>query len=662
MRQFVAVLALLCLTLPTYTHAQHYSEGAVRLGIIGGVNIGGEEATLKYASYTPHPFGMTTMEYFLLDRMALTGSLFAGTLAATLNGRTLFPAYGKQPITGYDTKYYGLSTGIDYALPTLWHITPLAKGRLGALMHHTRVDGSEGFSKRMSKSAWVFGIGGGLEYPMARELSLFLSYDLVLSDSDELDGLRSGKRNDALSVITVGLTWLLRPGDKPDEPAPAIEQARPRGGRRDIASRTRSQQGGSTDAGAREAGSQGEGSVEDGMENADEAPPAEAPYDPVRGGLVIEQTPDPQRRAMAATQETQGSVDTPPSAGDTRRDAAAPVAPAVLRLSTSLTLTPLRRFSELERNPELFTLTVRQTGKERMELKNYVEILRDGRSLYQGNSDLTLTSREQRYTASEFLNLPEMLERTQGDAPLSKGNYVVRISTVAWDYELSSLSQAKFLNMDLRPIFGPQSDEAKRLITGKAVDVTVEKQDGLLVNFFDVAQNVASERAPKPGSDAARDAVLLSPRGSTQSESERYLSDGVQRSFQEALRLQNLAASHGKPERLKVVVTEVYFPLDEDRLVAESQTLLDNVARHLNQHPELFAEIRGFAADVGDESSNAALARKRAQRVIEYLGRQKIASYRMQLSEQEDVVAPVRPGEDARTGRKVEIALVRKGM
>jgi outer membrane protein OmpA-like peptidoglycan-associated protein len=297
-----------------------------------------------------------------------------------------------------------------------------------------------------------------------------------------------------------------------------------------------------------------------------------------------------------------------------------------------------------------------------MELKNYVEILRDGRSLYQGNSDLTLNSREQRYTASEFLNLPEMLERTQGDAPLSKGNYVVRVSTVAWDYELSSLSQAKFLNMDLRPIFGPQSDEAKRLITGKAVDVTVEKQDGLLVNFFDVAQNVGSERAPKPGSDAARDAVLLSPRGSTQTESERYLADGVQRSFQEALRLQNIAASHGKPERLKVVVTEVYFPLDEDRLVAEAQTLLDNVARHLNQHPELFAEIRGFAADVGDESSNAALARKRAQRVIEYLGRQKIASYRMQFSEQEDVVAPVRPGEDARTGRKVEIALVRKGM
>jgi len=34
----------------------------------------------------------------------------------------------------------------------------------------------------------------------------------------------------------------------------------------------------------------------------------------------------------------------------------------------------------------------------------------------------------------------------------------------------------------------------------------------------------------------------------------------------------------------------------------------------------------------------------------------------MQLSEQEDFVAPVRPGEDARTGRKVEIALVRKGM
>ncbi len=612
-------LLLLLMLCVTTVSAQHYTRGATRLGIIGGVNLGGEEATLKYANYTAHPYGMTTMEYFVVDRFALAGSLFAGTLAAEISGRTLFPGYGKQPITAYDTKYYGASAGVDWMLPTFWAMTPIAKFRLGAVMHHTRINGTEGFERRLSKGALLYSVGGGMEYSMHRDVKLFFSYDLVLTNSDEIDGLASGDQNDALSVVSLGLTFLLNPGKGQDVVPDRLDArpARPSRATRDGQPPSPGSTSSGSDAGLATAPS-----------TVDEN------FDPVRGGLAIEQSPHTPTTFVPVEQG------------------------GALQLSTSLVLTPIRRFADLEDDPMLFTLTARQTGSEPMQLKNYVEILRDNKTIYQGNVELRLSGREQRFSAAEFLDLEELLIRLEGDAPLRRGNYIVRISTVAWDHELSSLSQAKFLNMDLRPIFGQSSDEARGAIAAKAVDVATEEQDALVVNFFDAAQKTSAASIAKPGSEAAREAVRIAPFSMTSESQEQFLSEGVQRSFTEALKLRNLAAGNPNPSRLKVVITEVYFPLDEDRLTEEARVLLDNAARHLNQHPEIYAEIRGYANDVGDETYNATIARHRAQRVIEYLVRQKTSSWRLTANDSDEYLAPVRPGEDPRTGRKVEIVLI----
>jgi outer membrane protein OmpA-like peptidoglycan-associated protein len=618
------ILIVLCLVVFS-SSAQHYTRGAARIGIFGGVNIGGEEATLKYAQYTLHPYGMATGQYIPVNRIALSASLYAGTLAAEFSGRALFPGFGRQEITEYDTKYYGASAGGDWLLPSFGDFTPLARFRLGTLMHHTRVMGTNGFERRLSKGALIYQLGGGMEYTVNREVKLTLGFDLTLTNSDELDGLASGDKNDALSVISLGLVFLLRPGEKERTPIsrPASLAAR-RAARTQRPDTTRAD---ATLTGNPEA-------------QSDEWGPATSPawydgtYEPSRDAVALEQTPV----AAAALVPVEQS--------------------GKLQLLTSLSLTPLRRFADLEEDPSLITFTARQNGRESMQLRNYIEILRDNNVIYQGSSEVRLPGRERTFAANEFLNLDEMLLRTQGDETLARGNYVVRVSTVAWDHELSSVSQAKFLNIDLRPIFGPSAETAKGIIASKAIDASAEGEDALVVNFFDPPQRVGVVVAAD--GESAREALRISPASISSVGREELIAADIDRAAGEALKLRGLAANNRDASRLRLILAEVYFPLNEDRITEEARLILDNVARHLNQHPELSIEVRGFANDQGDAPWNTNLAHRRAQRVVEYLVRRKTSSWRLGARESEGVLAPIRPGEDPRTTRKAEVVLITK--
>ncbi len=648
MKRYLSLLFLLPMFLSS-AHAQHYTRDALRLGLISGVNLGGEEATIKYAAYTPHPYGMFTIEYFAWDRLALAGSLYAGTLAAELRGRFQFPEWPEERISSYDTKYYGLSVGADYAFPAIWELTPIAKARVGGMMHHTRVNGEGGFDNRISQGALIWGIGGGVEYPVSRVLNLTFSYDLVLTNSDKIDGLRSGERNDALSLLTLGINVLIKPGDVPP-PRSRVYSSRsaritPERNQRDRTPAPRDDMeapGDDTEA------SRDDSSVPDRHGTS-----------PVggTGGPIA----DDRRREDVPPEETGLALQTaaPPPAAEMREaDDDAP-----LQLFTQLSIVPIRRLSDLEERPELFTLNAWQTGDERMILKSYVEMLRDGRVIYEGNADLLLDDPSDAYTANEFMDLETLLNRNEGDAPLPRGNYVLRVSTVAWEQELSSLSQAKFLNVDLRPIFGRRADTARQVIVKRAVDVMAEGDRDLLVNFFAAGKDAAGREIPeRQRAERLRDPLPLAPIGVVGVTRERRLADEVQKAFTEALQLQNIAGSEGRSEDLKIIVSELYFPIDEELLSEESRVLLDNVARQITQHPEVFAEIRGYANDVGDRTANRALARRRAERVLEYLVRQKISSYRLSIGEVETEALMTEPNRDPRLGRKVEIILTHRGM
>ena len=661
-----AFFLLLLVLLSGVTDAQdyqRYSRSAIRLGLISGVNIGGEEATRKYAEYTPHPFGMFGMDYFVANRFALSGSLYAGTLSANFSGRAQFPEFAQYVISRYETKYYGAMLGTAYALPPFLGITMLGRLHLGGMMHHTRVNGDNGFDNRISKGAMLFGFGGAIDYHFNEALSMTFAADLLLSNSDYIDGLRSGEANDALALITVGLNFQLQPGE--EEPVRA----------RAYAARSRETDGGESDRAERSAPA-AEYQPTERMNRTESrstftAQPAASSAETERAAEV-----DADENAEESGEEVRGRPGRPAAAPDGSGLALRTEAPPEqitesvdlenlpLTLYTQLLLTPLRRLRDLEERPDLFTLKVWQTGGDEMQLKSYVEILRDGKAIYQGNADLLLDGPRDAFTADEFLDLPELLLRNQGDALLPRGNYVVRISTVAWDQELSSLAQGKFLNIDLRPIFGAQADDAREVIITRAVDVAAEGSEELLVNFFRAGRS-AAEREAESGSKRAnrmREPLPLAPIGTVGARRDALLADEVQHSFTEALKLQNLAGSSGRAENLNVVVSEVYFPLDAEQLTAEARSTLDNVARHLNQHPEQFAEIRGYANDIGDETYNEMLAGKRADRVLEYLVRQRMHAYRLSISEVEPEDMVSGPGQDPRLGRRVEIVLKNRGM
>ncbi|PLX28799.1 MAG: hypothetical protein C0600_09285 [Ignavibacteria bacterium] len=657
MKHFIVLLLLLVVS---SAQAQTYSREALRLGLNAGVNIGGEEATIKYASYTAHPIGIFSVEYYAVDRLALTGSLYAGTLSAELSGRTLFPAFGRQPISAYDTKYYGTSLGINYAFPDLWKITPIGRLRLGGLMHHTRVNGEGGFEVRTSQGAMIYSLGGALEFPASHDIALNLAFDVVLTDSDELDGLRSGQANDALVVITLGMNILLQPGYVPPprarayaaqddrSPSPAVQRTE----RINIAESRRQDERTTS----REEPSEAADDEVDRSGDTEGVDESGEDWDDRRDGKGVTGSPDDD-----------GSRDrglvlnpTPPS-----EEALRPTVDenAPLQLFTQLSLVPVRRFTELEKNPDLFTLKVWQTGDDEMMLKSYVEILRDGRNIYQGNADLRLDGPLDEFRADEFLDLEELLLRNQGDALLPRGNYVVRVSTVEWDHELSSLSQGKFLNVDLRPIFGQRANDAREVIVQRATDVMAEGDEELMVNFFAAGARAAErEQLTQKELRRVRESLALAPIGTVGATRDRLLSSDVLKSFTEALQLQNIASASGHAEHLKVVVSELYFPIDGDQLNEESRIILDNVARQLNQHPELFAEIRGYANDMADETYNETLARRRADRVLEYLVRQKMNAYRLSSTDVRTDTGMSAPNQDPRLGRKVEIILRSKGM
>ena len=641
MKILFALFCLLMLASPL--DAQQYLRGAMRLGVNGGINVGGEEATAKYAEYTVHPYGTLTYEYYPVHHVALTASLLAGTLEAEIAGRAQFPAYGDQLITGYNAKYYGLAIGGHFLFPTLFGAMPFVRPRVGFLAHQTRVDGDRGFEERLSGSALTYGFGAGIEYPLARNLDLTLAYDLVLTSSDDLDGLRSGDRNDALSVFTLGINVLIRPG--------STLPARSHGDAHST--------GSLPVPGAVRRPRPAPGATEDTPSGRPERPADER--DPASRNTASD---NPERKG---TQPGDGGtlqglvID---RATELRAEELPPAAPhASLQLVTQLRIQALTRLGDLEDDPSLLTLRVLQTGKERMRLKCSVELLRDDEILYEGTADLSLDGREALFDAAELIDLGTLIERHDGMEPLPRGNYLVRVSTVAWDHDLGSLSKAKFLNVDLRPIFGAKEEEARVLILEKAADVALEGSQELLVNFFRAPADAASR--PRTEQDApaqSRAALRLAPPALAGTPREQYLADAVEDALGEGLKLQSIAGSIGRSQNLKIILSEIFFAMDSDLLHEEARLLLDNAARLLNQHPELFAEIRGFANDAGDGTSNRLLAERRAQRVLEYLVRQKLSAYRITAGAGDTQPLPARTGEDARRDRRVEIVLKNRGM
>ncbi len=78
-----------------------------------------------------------------------------------------------------------------------------------------------------------------------------------------------------------------------------------------------------------------------------------------------------------------------------------------------------------------------------------------------------------------------------------------------------------------------------------------------------------------------------------------------------------------------VILQSVYFQLDKAVILPKSFELLDNVAQVLVTHPDLIIQVEGHTDSQGDDGYNKKLSQKRADAVVVYLVKRKVAAERL---------------------------------
>jgi len=110
----------------------------------------------------------------------------------------------------------------------------------------------------------------------------------------------------------------------------------------------------------------------------------------------------------------------------------------------------------------------------------------------------------------------------------------------------------------------------------------------------------------------------------------------------------------------QVAETTVNFKFNSDKLDTDSKTALDQMVANQGQYKRFFIAVEGFTDQVGSTDYNAALSRRRADAVVEYLvAAHDIPVYRVHMVG----LGKLKPVEDGRTraanakNRRVEVTL-----
>ncbi|MBJ6370973.1 OmpA family protein [Sedimentitalea arenosa] len=78
------------------------------------------------------------------------------------------------------------------------------------------------------------------------------------------------------------------------------------------------------------------------------------------------------------------------------------------------------------------------------------------------------------------------------------------------------------------------------------------------------------------------------------------------------------------------IPTTVNFAFDSDRLDTQAQQILDRQADWIRQFPEVRFNVYGYTDEVGSQSYNYGLGKRRANAVVRYLGTRGISRSRLQ--------------------------------
>ncbi len=658
---FFITLALVIVCRPQYTTAQHYQQGSWRLATDGGVSMPGDDFTREQSDYLISPFGGAGIEYFLTDNIGVRADLLGGFLQNKA-GDLILKKYYKLTYNSidYSTMLVALTAGPSIVTPSLFGIHGVLSFRGGLMYHSTNIN----FDQRSESSSALelaFGPALAIEYPLTETLTLGAQYSAMFTTTDHLDGVHyEGSNRDGMSVFTVGVRWALNAaemsekakprGESPEFPKSAPEKT-PDGppviaGQRGSETRSTNTPGGNARNGETPHNNGRENGQTDGRTQAE--PGRET-------GSVDGRDAETARDGNTSTGETASEGAPLPAP---RRE---PI------VSPTIAVSDFEGIPGLKRDAESVELVLQKKKTEDINVDVRFELLRDGLTIAQSTRRMTLREPSQKFTAREFLDFAGMSGGDVSTERLPTGEYEMRIGVRPDGSTEEEMLSMRFAHVDYESLFGSDAERVRYLVQTGRSGVSIQPNNEVMFNTFgrdftrvETAKAIdPSAEETASSSDVIREALALAPSGSTSGEKQAFLSALLRESFNKSLVILNAAAkAPGTPERLSTVLGEVYFPFDGAQLTEEGKIILDNVAQLLQQHPELNAEIRGFADEIGDDSYNVLLSQRRADRVYEYLNRKQIPDTRIHSHGVGRTRSGAKAsGEQRQRERKVQIVL-----
>ncbi|MDA3883165.1 MAG: OmpA family protein [Bacteroidales bacterium] len=112
----------------------------------------------------------------------------------------------------------------------------------------------------------------------------------------------------------------------------------------------------------------------------------------------------------------------------------------------------------------------------------------------------------------------------------------------------------------------------------------------------------------------------------------------------------------------KVILKNVFFDVDSDKLKPESKTELDMIVRFMNQNPTISFEIGGHTDNTGSDARNRELSTERAQAVYNYLIQKGIDANRLAYKGYADTkpVVDNSTKENRAQNRRTELVITKK--
>ena len=629
-RSFLAcvVAAVVILTAATTVHAQRFHDGEYRFGVDLGISIPGDDFTRLQAQYTLNPFGGATLERVIFPNTSVQFSAFGGYLKNEADDLLLTKFYKlKYNSIDYHTTYYGGTLGVAYALPSLFDITPIVQLHAGTIKHSAEIffDQNRFIS---NKSATVWGPAVLFDYPVTHGMSLRAGFAARFTSTDLLDGIEyEESQNDGFSIAFLSAVWTINPvvpeplpgtvpgrGTSPTFPQGAPGEGNPRSPRRPGAAGTDA----SKHVSGEDRGQKGAGSTTDtesasaSADATDETAPATPPIDDLP--VVSEETAP---RAVVLP----------------------PVSPTAEGIATILDVEDFRSIAGMRDDPRSALLTVTQREERSTPVRVLFEIARNGETIASSSREIALRKASQVLQPMQYINFEEMTVADEYSGGLPTDEYDVVTSVRPVDGTGSSVASRRIVHVNYESLFATDAERLRTLVRNRRAGVALTGPNDVVFNTFGQDFPVEGKYAPPrngrnttpiPAADVLRDAAAIAPPDLSNEERQSWLANLMRESFSKSLGILNSGQKAPEsPERLSSIVAEVFFPFDGAQLTDESKIVLDQLAQLLSQHPEINAEIRGFADEVGDDAYNVLLSQRRADRVYEYLNRRQIPDTRI---------------------------------